>query len=38
MQVALCDGSSRFITESVDMNIWHAVGSVEGGEVVGPVP
>lgn len=38
VQVALCDGSSRFISESVDINLWQAMGSIGWGEVVGELP
>jgi len=34
-QIALADGSVRFASENVDGNVWRAVGSVSGGEVVG---
>ncbi len=32
--VVLCDGSVRFVTESVDGNSWEAVGSRAGGEAI----
>jgi len=32
---ALADGSAGFISESVDMGIYRALGSIRGGEVVG---
>ena len=31
----LCDGSVRFISETVDLGTWHALGSRNGGEVLG---
>lgn len=34
-QIALADGSVRFASENVDGNVWRAVGSASGGEVVG---
>jgi len=37
VQVALCDGSSRFVPETVDLNVWRAMASSQGGEVV-PLP
>lgn len=30
----LCDGSIRYVTESVDLAIWQAVGSRDGGEIL----
>jgi hypothetical protein len=38
VQVALCDGSVRFMTESVDINLWQGMGSIAGGEVLGEIP
>ena len=32
-QVALCDGSTRFISKTIDMLIWVNMGSIGGGEV-----
>jgi prepilin-type processing-associated H-X9-DG protein len=34
VNVALADGSVRFVTNSVAQNVWQAVGSINGGEVV----
>ncbi len=31
----LCDGSTRFVSDSVDYTIWQALGSKQGGEVLG---
>lgn len=31
----LCDGSVRFVGETVDIRVWHALGSRNGGEVPG---
>lgn len=35
--VSLADGSTRFVTNSVDLNIWRAAGTRDGGEAV-PLP
>jgi prepilin-type N-terminal cleavage/methylation domain-containing protein len=34
VQVGLADGSARFVPESVDLNVWQALGSIKNGEVV----
>jgi len=31
----LCDGSVRFISDTIDLQTWHGVGSRNGGEVLG---
>ena len=31
----LCDGSVRFVGETIDIDTWHALGSRNGGEVLG---
>ncbi|MBC8873128.1 MAG: hypothetical protein H8E44_27155 [Planctomycetes bacterium] len=33
--MTLVDGSTRFVTEGVDINVWRALSSRNGGEVVG---
>jgi hypothetical protein len=33
-QIALCDGSSRFVSENIDLGVWQALGSRDGGEVI----
>jgi prepilin-type N-terminal cleavage/methylation domain-containing protein len=33
-QMSLCDGSVRYIPESIDLAIWRAVGSRDGGETL----
>jgi prepilin-type N-terminal cleavage/methylation domain-containing protein/prepilin-type processing-associated H-X9-DG protein len=35
VNVALCDGSVRFVTNSIDWTVWQALGTSQGGEVVG---
>lgn len=33
VQIALCDGSARFIPETIDLNVWRAMASAKGAEV-----
>jgi prepilin-type N-terminal cleavage/methylation domain-containing protein len=35
VQIMLCDGSARFISENIDINLWRSLGSINGGEVLG---
>ena len=35
VQVLLCDGSVRFISENIDLGTWRRLGTIQGGEVVG---
>ncbi len=35
LQTVLCDGSTRFISENIDMLLYRAIRSREGNEVVG---
>src|SRR5690606_26731794 len=35
VQNALCDGSVRFVADSVDLSLWRALGTRAGGEVIG---
>lgn len=35
VQVTLCDGSTRFISENIDLGLWRALSSSRGGEVIG---
>jgi prepilin-type N-terminal cleavage/methylation domain-containing protein/prepilin-type processing-associated H-X9-DG protein len=35
VNVALCDGSCRFVNDSVSWAVWQALGTAHGGEVVG---
>ena len=34
VNAALADGSVRFVSDTVDIDAWHALGSIAGGEVV----
>lgn len=34
-QVLLADGSARFVSENIDINTWWALGTRNGGEVIG---
>lgn len=34
VQVLLCDGAVRFVSDTIDMTVWQAVGSIEGGEAL----
>jgi prepilin-type N-terminal cleavage/methylation domain-containing protein len=35
VQLTLCDGSTRFVSENIDLGVWRAVGSRNGGEPFG---
>ena len=35
LNLGLCDGSVRFVRNSVDIQTWRALGSRDGGEVIG---
>jgi prepilin-type processing-associated H-X9-DG protein len=34
VNVAMCDGSVRFVSENVNLEIWRALGTRAGGEVL----
>ncbi|MEM8541635.1 MAG: DUF1559 domain-containing protein [Pseudomonadota bacterium] len=34
INVTFADGSTHFISESIDINVWWALGSIDGGEIV----
>jgi prepilin-type N-terminal cleavage/methylation domain-containing protein/prepilin-type processing-associated H-X9-DG protein len=35
VHVGMCDGAVKFVSENIDLGLWRAVGSRNGGEVVG---
>jgi prepilin-type N-terminal cleavage/methylation domain-containing protein/prepilin-type processing-associated H-X9-DG protein len=35
INVALCDGSVRFVSQTIDINIWRGLSTTRGGEVLG---
>jgi prepilin-type N-terminal cleavage/methylation domain-containing protein/prepilin-type processing-associated H-X9-DG protein len=35
VNVLLCDGSVRFVQQNIDINIWRALSTTRGGEVIG---
>ena len=35
VQATLCDGSVRFVSDSVDLAVWRGIATRQGGEVVG---
>jgi prepilin-type processing-associated H-X9-DG protein len=35
VQILLCDGSARFVSENIDLGIWRAIGTRAGDEVIG---
>jgi hypothetical protein len=35
VQITLADGSSRFVSENIDLATWQNLGSIRGGEVLG---
>jgi len=35
VNVGLADGSVRFISQTIELNTWHALGSIAGGETLG---
>jgi prepilin-type N-terminal cleavage/methylation domain-containing protein/prepilin-type processing-associated H-X9-DG protein len=34
VQILLCDGSVRFVSENIDLKVWRALGTRNGGEVI----
>jgi prepilin-type processing-associated H-X9-DG protein len=36
VNVALCDGSVRFVRNTIDIATWRALGTRDGGEILGP--
>ena len=37
VHVMLCDGSVRFVSDSIDLQTWQALGSRKGGEIIGGI-
>ena len=35
VNISLCDGSIRFVTNNVNLATWQALGSLNGGETLG---
>ena len=35
VHLLLCDGSARFVTENIDLYLWRAIGTRNGGETIG---
>lgn len=35
VNTVMCDGSVRFVTDYVNSNTWSALGTMDGGEVIG---
>jgi prepilin-type processing-associated H-X9-DG protein len=35
VNVALCDGSVRFVSDTIAINTWQALGTAEGSDIVG---
>jgi hypothetical protein len=35
VHLLLCDGSTRFVNESINVNLWRSLGTRNGGEVIG---
>ena len=35
VHVLMCDGSVRFVSSNLDLGIWRAIGTREGGEIIG---
>jgi prepilin-type N-terminal cleavage/methylation domain-containing protein/prepilin-type processing-associated H-X9-DG protein len=38
VQVGLCDGSVHFVGDSIGLNVWQALGSIAGGEIIEDIP
>jgi hypothetical protein len=33
--MSLCDGATQFISDTIDIRVWRALGSRNGGEMIG---
>jgi hypothetical protein len=34
VQVVLCDGATKFVADSIDLNVWRAVSTTQGMETL----
>lgn len=35
VHLTMCDGSSRFVSENIDINLWRGISTAQGSEVIG---
>jgi hypothetical protein len=36
VNLLLCDGSVRFVSQTISLTTWRALGTIKGGEILGP--
>jgi prepilin-type N-terminal cleavage/methylation domain-containing protein len=36
VNLSLCDGATKFVADGIDVHVWRAVGTRNGGDVIGP--
>jgi hypothetical protein len=36
VQTVFCDGAVQFMSDSVDLSVWQAAGTMSGGETLSP--